>query len=210
MSILVCFGAASCENKIVDHYPDEMSLQEARTLFFQHGNLGEDGGYSSRWVRVESKPFPFYFPNSRARVAAARLHDLHHIATEYETDWPGEAEISAWEIASGCASYHAAWILDLGGWYAGLAVAPRRLFRAFVRGRRAATNLYKTGFDESHLGDITVGMLREELGLRAHISPAGAADYGLFFVWSALALLTWAILPLLALMFLWLILQRTI
>ncbi len=68
--------------RIMSRYPDEMLLQEARKLFFKRGNLGEDGGYWSRWVRVESKPFPFYFPNSCSRVAAARLHDLHHIAAE--------------------------------------------------------------------------------------------------------------------------------
>ncbi len=106
--------------------------------FFQRGNLGDDGGFSSRWVRVESKPFPFYFPNFCSRVAAARLHDLHHIAAEYETDWPGEAEISAWEIASGCAHYHAVWILDLGGWYAGIAVAPRRPIRSDSSSVRSA------------------------------------------------------------------------
>src|SRR5881392_2475721 len=167
----------------MNRYPDEMSLQDARKLFFQRANLGEDGGYSSRWVRVESKPFPFYFPNSRSRVAAARLHDLHHIAAEYETDWPGEAEISAWEIASGCARYHAAWILNFGGFGAGLVVAPRRLFRAFLRGRRAKTNLYKSGFDESRLNDITLGILRDQLGLRAALPSADAADVGLFLLW---------------------------
>lgn len=187
-----------------------MSLLEARRLFFHHGNLGEDGGYSSRWVRVESKPFPFYFPNSRARVAAARLHDLHHIAAGYETDWPGEAEISAWEIASGCARYHAAWILDLGGWHAGLAVAPRRLFRAFLRGRHAKTNLYQKGFDESCLGDITVGTLRDELGLKAAVPPASAADIALFVFWCALAILAWTILPLLSLIVVWLIVRGAI
>ena len=195
---------------MMNRYPDEMSLRDARTLFFEQGNLGEDGGYSSRWVRVETKPFPFYFPNWRARVAAARLHDLHHIAAEYETDWPGEAEISAWEIASGCGRYHAAWILDLAGWYAGIAVAPRRLFRAFLRGRRAKTNLYHTGFDESRLGVTTVGTLRDELDLRTPISPASAADIGLFVSWCALAVLVCAILPLLALTFLWLIVHRAI
>src|SRR5712691_2750024 len=153
-------------------YPDTMSLRNARTLFFERGNLGADGGYSSRWVRVESKPIAFYFPNCRSRVAAARLHDLHHIAAEYETDWAGEAEISAWEIASGCAHYHAAWILDLGGLYAGIAVAPRRLFRAFLRGRRATTNLYKKGIDEARLGEITVGSLRDALGLKAPVAKA--------------------------------------
>lgn len=185
-----------------------MSLAEARKLFFQRSNLGEDGGYSSRWVRVESKPFPFYFPNSRARVAAARLHDLHHIAAEYETDWPGEAEISAWEIASGCGRYHAAWLLDLGGIHAGIAVAPRRLFRAFLRGRRATTNLYKKGIDESRLGEITVGSLREILGLKAPARKAGGLDIVLFALWCAFAVFFWTILPLAGLVLMWLVARR--
>jgi hypothetical protein len=159
---------------------------------------------------VESKPFPFYFPNSRSRVASARLHDLHHIAAEYETDWPGEAEISAWEIASGCAGYHAAWILDLGGLYAGIAVAPKRLFRAFVRGRRATTNLHKKAIDESRLGEITVGSLRDTLGLKAPVGKAGAPDIALFAFWCALAVFLWAILPLVALFLIWLVARRAI
>jgi hypothetical protein len=113
-----------------------MSLLEARALFFRRANLGHDGGYTDRWVRVESKPIPFYFPNTQARAAAARLHDLHHIAAEYQTDWPGEAEIAAWEIASGCAHHYWAWILNLGALTIGMALYPKRLFRAFVRGRR--------------------------------------------------------------------------
>jgi hypothetical protein len=187
-----------------------MSLRDARALLFARGNLGEDGGYSSRWVRVETKPFPFYFPNWPARVAAARLHDLHHIAAEYETDWPGEAEISAWEIASGCGRYHAAWILDLGGWYAGLAVAPRRLFRAFLRGRHAKSNLYQTGFDDSRLNETSVGTLRNAFGLKAPIPPARAADVALFVFWSLLAVLVWATPSLLALTLLWLAVRRAI
>jgi hypothetical protein len=133
-----------------------MSLQDARTLFFKRGNLGADGGYSSRWVRVESKPIAFYFPNCHSRVAAARLHDLHHIVAEYDTDWAGEAEIAGWEIASGCTHYYAAWILNLGAFAVGLIVAPQSLFRAFVRGRRARTNLYHTGFSELQLDDVTL------------------------------------------------------
>jgi hypothetical protein len=42
-------------------------------------------------------------PNSDARRKAVVLHDLHHVATGYKTDWTGEAEISAREIASAAA-----------------------------------------------------------------------------------------------------------
>jgi hypothetical protein len=188
-------------------YPDGLSLLEARALFFRDANLGPDGGYGDRWVRVETKPIPFYFPNWPARVAAARLHDLHHIAAEYETDWPGEAEIAAWEIASGCARYYAAWILNFGGFAAGLVAAPRRLFRAFLRGRRAKTNLYKSGFDESRLSDITVGMLRERLGLGTPPSSARATDVVLFVLWCVPSVLLWLTAPLLTIIVLWLIMR---
>ena len=178
-------------------YPDAMSLRDARALFFERGNLGEDGGYSSRWVRVESKPVAFYFPNCRSRVAAARLHDLHHIAAEYETDWAGEAEIAAWEIASGCTHYYIAWILNLGAFAVGLIVAPKSLFRAFVRGRRARTNLYHTGFSELQLNEVTVGMLRARLAVGAPSVKARASDVAMFAVWSATAAV-WLIAPLVA------------
>src|SRR5262245_42723745 len=129
---------SACTGKLstaMARYPDHLSLLVARSLFFRDAKLEPDGGYGNRWVRVETKPIPFYFPNWPSRVAAARLHDLHHIAAEYETDWPGEAEIAAWEIARGCAGYGAAWFLNLGGFGAGLVVAPRRVFHAVLRGR---------------------------------------------------------------------------
>ena len=178
-------------------YPDAMSLRDARTLFFERGNLGADGGYSKRWVRVESKPIAFYFPNCRSRVAATRLHDLHHIAAEYDTDWAGEAEIAGWEIASGCTHYYIAWVLNFGAFAVGLIVAPKSLFRAFVRGRRARTNLYHTGFSELQLDDVTVGMLRARLAVGAPSVKARASDVAMFFVWSAAAIL-WLLVPLVA------------
>jgi hypothetical protein len=176
-------------------YPDAMSLRDARTLFFERGNLGADGGYSRRWVRVKSKPIAFYFPNCRSRVAAARLHDLHHIAAEYDTDWAGEAEVAGWEIASSCTHYYVAWILNLGAFAVGLIVAPGSLFRAFVRGRHARTNLYHTGLSELQLDDVTVGMLRARLAVGASSVKARASDVAMFALWSAVAAV-WLLAPL--------------
>jgi len=184
-------------------YPDKMSLLEARSFFFERSKLGEDGGYSSRWVKVESKPFPFYFPNWPARVAAARLHDLHHIAADYATDWPGEIEIAAWEIASGCGRYSAAWILDLAAFNIALLVAPRRFFRAFARGRRAPTNLYSQPLAEYQLAQTTLGQLRDQLGLRTPIPAIEPRDIGLGLFWCAVAILLYEGPAVIAGIFLW-------
>jgi hypothetical protein len=188
-------------------YPDYLSLLAARSLFFRDAKLGPDGGYRNRWVRVETKPIPFYFPNWPSRVAAARLHDLHHIAAGYVADWPGEAEIGAWEIASGCAGYYAAWMLNLAAFGAGLVLAPARLFHAFVRGCRAKTNLYKSGIDESRLDEITVGILRDELGLRVPVSSPRPAEVALFLFWCILSILPWLPVPLLIAILFWLIVR---
>jgi hypothetical protein len=176
-------------------YPDTLTLAEARTLFFARSGLGNDGGYNARWVRVETKPFPVYFPNTACRIEAAKLHDLHHIAMEYETNWAGEAEIAGWEIASGCGGHGWAWLLNLGAFTIGMVLFPRRLFHAFIRGRHSL-NLYRDGFPESELPTKTLEWLRGRLGVNdgpVHVTLrdrfafsfwcfAGAAYHGGWFV----------------------------
>lgn len=164
-------------------YPDAMTLQDARARFFERARLGPDGGYGARWVRVETRPVPVYFPNTACRVKAAKLHDLHHVAMEYATDWPGEAEISAWEIAGGCGRYGWAWLLDLGAFTVGLVLAPRRVWRAFLRGRHSA-NLYRGGFPEERLAAVTVGELRRLLGADAPLPEPRPADAAAFAAWA--------------------------
>jgi hypothetical protein len=94
-----------------------------------------------------------------------RLHDLHHIATEYPTTWKGEAEIGAWELASGCAYYFWAWVLNGAAALVGLLLWPRATVLAFRRGRRC-TNLYhiEPGFSDRLLLE-TVRSLRGRLKL---------------------------------------------
>jgi hypothetical protein len=159
-----------------------MTLAEARSLFFTRSGLGDDGGYNARWVRVETKPFPVYLPNTARRVEAAKLHDLHHIANEYETDWAGEAEIAAWEIASGCGRHLWAWFLNLGAFTVGMFLFPKRLYRAFVRGRHCA-NLYRDGFSESELPEKTVEWLRARLRSKADREETTPGDQIAFAFW---------------------------
>ena len=171
------------------NYDSTLTLRDARTRYFAANGLG-DGGYAERWVRFQVGPIPLYFPNTKQRVAAVRFHDLHHVLTGYETTWKGEAEIAAWEIASGCAHHLAAWLLNLGALAVGLFIAPRAAFRAYVRGRRTR-NLYRKEFGDPLL-ELEVGAMRGALGLDDAPAPVAAVDVASFAGWALLAVLSFA------------------
>lgn len=167
-------------------YEDALRVRDARARYFESNGFGE-GGYDAKWVKLALGPIPFAFPNSAARVRAVRLHDLHHVATGYDTNVLGEAEIGAWEIGSSCRGFVAAWILNLYAMQLGLWINPAAVFRAFVRGRHTG-NLYRGEWDEALL-EARVGELRERLGLSAPAPEATGIDRAAFLGWSALALL---------------------
>jgi ubiquinone biosynthesis protein Coq4 len=96
-------------------------------------------------------------------------HDLHQIATGYGTSLIGETEIGAWELGSGCGRYYVAWVLNAAAVAIGLFIAPRRVWRAFTRGRQSGS-LYKLNVDERCLED-TVGALRRSLRIAVCSSP---------------------------------------
>ena len=112
-----------------------------------------------------------------------RYHDLHHVATGYPTTWRGEFEISAWEIASGCAGHPFAWIINASGFTTGLFIWPGAVWRAFVRGRHSG-NLYRTEWSEVLL-DQTVADLRHSLRLDGRPPRARLADRLAFATWAA-------------------------
>ncbi len=176
----------------VDAYPPQLTLREARQRYFERNDLA-DGGYTDRWVRLKVGPLFICFPNTEARVRAVRLHDLHHVLTEYDTSWRGEAEIGAWEIAAGCGRYVAAWALNLGAIAVGLLAAPRAVYAAFLRGRKTA-NLYQRAFDAPSL-ERTVGEQRTLLRLNAPLRPTTAGDRLAFLGWASVSL-AWMALPL--------------
>jgi ubiquinone biosynthesis protein Coq4 len=141
-------------------YDPDLTLRAARQIYFD-ANGFDNGGYAEKWVKLKAGPFRFAFPNIEARVRSVKLHDLHHVITEYDTTWRGEAEIGAWELASGCARHWPAWVLNLGAVSIGVWLCPRLTWRAWKRGRRSR-NLYRETFDEAML-DQTVGELRARM-----------------------------------------------
>jgi hypothetical protein len=167
-------------------YGDDLTLRDARQQHFERSAFG-DGGYTSRWVKLQIGPIPLYFPNTKARVRAVKLHDLHHVLTEYDTTWSGEAQIGAWEVASGCGGHYAAWFLNLNAFALGLGIAPRAVYRAFMRGR-STSNLYTGQFDESLLAK-RVGTTRRELRLDGSMGLPLVVDQAVFTVWAVTAAL---------------------
>jgi len=119
-----------------------------------------DGGLSEKWGVVRVGPIPICIPNIKARRRATPIHDLNHVLSGYGHDAIGEAEISAFELGGGCKTYWVAWMLDWGALLLGIS-KPKRLFAAFVRGRRIG-NLY--GKDVEALLDRPFAHLRTELG----------------------------------------------
>lgn len=169
-----------------DAWDASLTLRDARAEYFRFNGFGEDGGYNDKWVDFKLGPIPFPFPNTPQRLDAVRYHDLHHVMTGYQTDFTGELEISGWELGSGCVNKTAALILNLGGFAAGMFIAPRRTFRSFVRGRHSR-NLYRYTFDDALL-DRKVGDMRRELELEGD-KRATAGDVALAALTFVLGLL---------------------
>jgi hypothetical protein len=110
------------------------------------------------------------FPNQPARRRAIPIHDLHHVLTGYGTDVMGEAEIGAWELATGCNSFFLWWI-NLSAIGVGLLLDPSRVLRAGLEGMGQRT-LYRDHRPHEALLQMDVGQLRRTLG----IPDPGLAD----------------------------------
>jgi hypothetical protein len=169
-----------------------LTVGEARARYFAEAGFPPDGGYAAKFVQLAKLgPIPLGFPNSNSRRKAVVLHDLHHVVTGYKTDWTGEGEISAFEIASGCGRMWFAWYINLQGMLMGWLVNPGATWRAWVRGRHAG-NLYLEGYSEALLRE-PVARLRERLALAGPAPAATPGDVASYAFWGALAVLDAAV-----------------
>jgi hypothetical protein len=183
---------------------NEPALQTPRQLlpsFYKQYDLSNDGGQGSFYVKIEfTKRIFIYFPNFDARRKAVFKHDIHHIATGYTSTFSGETEISAWEIASGCRHYRAAFLLDLHGMTIGALYNLPGVYKAFVKGRRTK-NLYSDIYSDEQLPDIPLQTIREQLLLNNYPpnTKGNATDLVLFlltlFLGIVYSLLSLVILP---------------
>lgn len=159
-------------------YDDAITVREAREQHFAQGGFTE-AQYTARFARFRLGPLSFWVPNSSGRTRALPYHDVHHVLTEYDTSWKGEAEIAAWELAAGCREHPAAGMINLGAMPMGMVVAPRATFRAFVRGRQSRS-LYGQPLDD--VLPSPVGSIRERVGLTHPSRDASLTDVLLFLL----------------------------
>lgn len=144
-------------------YDENLTIKEGLSQLFHRFNLSDDS-YTAKWFTIGIGQWNVYLPNIPSRVRVAKLHDIHHVLTGYPPIWRGEAEIGAWELATGCRGYFVAWFLNGGAVLVGLFLFPRAVWKAFIRGWRSKSNLYYIGNYELLL-NMTVKELRQTIGL---------------------------------------------
>lgn len=165
-----------------------MTLRGARDRYLSEAGLSTDT-YTDDWVDVRLGPLPLRLPSTDARKRVLPLHDLHHALTGYQADILGEAEIGAWELGSGLGRHTVGYVLDLLTLSWSPLVAPRRVWRAFVRGRHSG-NFYRASLPLPALLEQDVDDVRERLRLDGPTPRATAADGLAFAGWYLLSLLT--------------------
>ncbi len=195
----------------MDHSFAEIETQTPRELlpaFYKQYRLDEDGGKSKPHVKIElTKKIFLYIPNFTARKKAVLKHDIHHIVTGYPSTITGETEISAWEIASGCKKYWAAWVLDMSGMMMGIVFNFWGVIKAFARGRKTK-NLYYNIISTEEVLDMKLSELQKFLWLDKYPknTKPGFVDFILF----VLLVLIGAIYSILSIIFLPFIIIYTI
>jgi len=162
------------------------TVREVIQRHHRQSGIAADGGLSDRWVVIRLGRIPMPFLNTSARRRALTLHDVNHLIAGFGTGNVGEAEISAWELASGgCGPYVAAWSLDLAGMLLGM-VWPIHVIRAFAAGRSMG-NAY--AFDIEEILDMEFSELRRVLIRPKERNPlASVGSMALFVAYLMLAL----------------------
>jgi hypothetical protein len=138
------------------------TVREARDRYLA------ENGFSVESYTETSFELPIFrwkarFPNPPTRRKVIPLHDLHHVATGFGTDYIGEAEIGAYELVAGCNTFIATWLNGMAAAF-GLLIAPVRTVRAGLRARGTRT-LYFARLPYDRALSMSVEDLRAHLGI---------------------------------------------
>lgn len=149
----------------------EEKVRAGRDRYFARNNFSEQS-YTARRFPIFVGKRPVYVPNP----GFLPWHDLHHVVTGYPTGLVGEAEISAYELRTGCKSVMV-FILCVGAIVIAMMVAPRRVWRAW-KNARGARNLYERKVPYEELLEMTIGDLRVSVGIprRGYVEETASGD----------------------------------
>jgi len=175
--------------------------REILQKFYSENNLGDDGGQSKPYVRIElTSWFHIYIPNFDERRKAVLKHDIHHLITGYQTTMVEECAISAWEVGSGCKKYWAGFLIDTSAVMMGFLINFPKVLKAYARGRRTK-NLYHDIYTNEQALDMKVGELQKQFSLDKYpkYTKPTFADFvslGLFSAFGGIySILSLALLP---------------
>lgn len=150
--------------------PPTLTVRAARDAYLR------ENGFSTDEYEAPMFTLPIFggraevrLPNPPARRWAIALHDLHHVATGYGAGYVGEGEVAIWELMGGCETW-IVYLLNISAALFGCMLAPHRMWEAH-RAARTARALYRQGVTLEELLDLTLGELRERMG----IPPEGIA-----------------------------------
>ena len=149
----------------LEPYAAHWTVRQARDAYLAENGFTV-GAYDLPTTDVKLWKLTFRFPNTARHRWALKRHDLHHVATGYGTDLRGEYEISAWEARLGLRhlGLYVGSIVATGA-LGGVLLCPRRFLAAWRAGGRSHTSLFTPAHDYDELLDLTVGELRQRLGL---------------------------------------------
>jgi hypothetical protein len=108
-------------------------ISEELKLYWESQNLPIDGGANEKYNSAKIGNYFFKYPNFNGEALV--LHDINHLITGYQTNWKGECEVGAWELASGGRiGYSNTWIYPISLILLGFFICPIRTIKAFQQG----------------------------------------------------------------------------
>jgi hypothetical protein len=118
-----------------------MTVDESLKLFYQQSGFDIDTGDRPAFIDVFVGCLLIPLPNIETRRKYLKYHDLHHVLTGYGASQAGEGEVSAWELGTGSLLHPILMMMNLIAVSTGLAIAPVRVFKAYLSGCKSR-NLY--------------------------------------------------------------------
>lgn len=177
---------------------NDLTVKQAIAQFYERNNFDQDGGVTPPVVWLKLGPIPLPIFNIPSRRRALRMHDIHHVVMRYQATWKGEAEVSAWEVASGgWGRLWYVWGIVLSGLALGVVFFPRATRVAFQNGL-TMRNAFVCGLSEAEMLGMSVSALREKLETGVYTGRS-------YFLWALLSVSLVAIPAVLGVLVLWVV-----